>query len=392
MNIHQTKETLNFIKNVIEQGFESTERLWRFISEFAERYRKEEEKLPYHINLIDELHADENAHSRILAKLLRQEMPKGEFEILKSFIQYLKEKSISFGNINIENPEITQETERIDLWVRDRDYAIVIENKIHWAPDQDKQLARYIDSTKKEFKEEQIYVIYLSPTYDKEPDEQTWGKYKETFKDRYLHLSFREDILSWLTNKVLPNVRLKDKFLSSALEQYIDHLEGKFDLRTINNNINMDIQEFIKQELGLNESPQNNIAKIIAKQEEIKKVNNQLQLLKDSAEKEIFQDWQMFFKKNYPDCQEITTGGVGLVIPIKNTEVRVVASIDGQQLYCQVDTQHLEDEKLPQEVIEKVGNLLPRKSGNNTIWKYLPRYAYDETYELMIKVIKILIN
>ena len=34
-------------------------------------YKRESEKSPYHINIIDELHANENAHTRILIKLLQ---------------------------------------------------------------------------------------------------------------------------------------------------------------------------------------------------------------------------------------------------------------------------------------------------------------------------------
>ena len=383
-------------EKVIVGEFDSTKDIFCFISVFMENYRKAKVKLPYHINLIDELHANENAHSRILAKLLQQKTAYGKFEIFESFIQFLKEKSASFEKIDIKNPDITQEIERIDVWIKDEDYAIIVENKIQGANDQAEQLARYIDSSKgKGFRDEQIYVIYLSRTYDKMPDEQTWGNYEKQFEERYLNLSFREDILSWLTDKVLPNVRIKDKFLSSSLEQYIDHLEGMFDLRKTNNHLNMELQEFIKKELGLNGNPQEDIAKLAAKQEEINKVNNQLQSLIDKAENEIFQEWKIFLKKNYPGYKQIDGAGAGLIIPIKNTEVQVTASIVSQQFYCQADTRHLKDkdEKLPQEVIEKVGNLLPRKGGSNAIWAgFFPRYAYEKTFDLLLKVINSLLN
>ena len=196
---------IDFINRAIALELDNTKELLRFIPAFMENHRKAEAKLPYHINLIDELRADENAHSRILAKLLQQKTPYGKFEILESLIRYIKEKSVSFGNIRIENPAITQETERIDLWVKDKNYAIIVENKVHWASDQWEQLSRYIDRTKESgFKEEQIYVVYLSPTYDKLPDDQTWGGYREKFADRFINLSFRDDILTWLSERVLP--------------------------------------------------------------------------------------------------------------------------------------------------------------------------------------------
>ena len=40
------------------------------LKKFQDIYKAEIEKLPFHFNVIDELHADENAHSRILQKIL----------------------------------------------------------------------------------------------------------------------------------------------------------------------------------------------------------------------------------------------------------------------------------------------------------------------------------
>jgi hypothetical protein len=220
-------------------------------------YDEEMSKLPYHMNLIDELRvrANENAHSRILEKLLKQKTHNGEYEILTNFIDYLKSKKASFAAITIEKPQITQEKQRIDLWIRDNAYAIIIENKVHWASDQYKQLERYIDITKCNNKsDEQIFVVYLSPTYAKDPDEESWGRYfdSDIYKSRYLKLSFREDILTWLKENVLPNIRMKDVYLRSAIEQYIDHLEGIFSLRTINNNqMNMKLKKIIEEKLKL---------------------------------------------------------------------------------------------------------------------------------------------
>ena len=80
---------------------------------------KTRRSLPYNINVIDELHANENAHSRILCKLLQFRDIEGRYRILESFIQYLAQSVPSFGKIKIERPLITQEEKRIDLWIRD---------------------------------------------------------------------------------------------------------------------------------------------------------------------------------------------------------------------------------------------------------------------------------
>ncbi|MDR2027270.1 MAG: PD-(D/E)XK nuclease family protein, partial [Prevotellaceae bacterium] len=245
------------------------------------------------------------------------------------------------------------------------------------------------------FREKQIYVVYLPPVYDKDPDMQSWGKYfdSEIFSERYLKLSFRDDILPWLKDCVLPDVKIKDVYMRSAVEQYIDHLEGIFELRKINKITNMELQKFIKKELGLNGNPQGNIAILTAKQEELNKLDNQLQLLKDSAEREIFLEWQTFLSKNYsgyePVAEEVRAG---LIMPADSTTVRVSVSIDGDQLYCQIDMSHLDVEEkiLPESVREKAGDLLPKKNKYGEIWKYFPRYAYTEVFNRLKEVIEVL--
>ena len=391
------KNTLDFVNKAMNQEQEEYKSLFAFFRQYMALHQKEDERLPYHINVIDELHANENAHSRILAKLLQQKTPQNRFEILESFLEYLTEqKSASFYNLKIENPIITQETERIDLWVRDDTYAIIIENKIHYASDQERQLERYIEKTLENgFCNERIFVVYLSPRYE-EPDIQSWGKYKKEFQERYLNLSFNKDILFWLKEKVLPNIKLKDVFLRSAIEQYIDHLEGIFDLRTINNKRKMELRDFIKQELGLNGTPAENIAKLLTKQEEINKVSNQIGLLINEMQKEsdtpFFREWQKELSVRFPDLQSVYEESIrmGFIVPIDNsTSVRVSISFD-DQLYCQIDMDIFDNQNLPDSIREKTKYLLPRKNSNKQFWKYFDRYDYDGVFKCFKEVMKVL--
>lgn len=146
-------------------------------------------------------------------------------------MEFVKTKKNSF-QFQIKNPKITSEKERIDVCIEDENYAIIIENKIHNARDQDNQIDRYIDKLKNRKKEENIFVIYLTRDDYKDPENHSFT-YKENFENRYINLNYKVDILSWLKENVLPNVRNKDVFLKSSLEQYIDHLEGMFYLRKI---------------------------------------------------------------------------------------------------------------------------------------------------------------
>ena len=207
-------------------------------------------QLPYNINVIDELHADENAHSRILCKLLQYRDTQKHYRILESLLNYIPDNKgkASFGDIHIQEPVITQEEERIDLWIRDKKggYVIIFENKVKGANDQDSQLMRYIEKTKdKGFKEEQIFIIYM-PADTHEPDENSWGEYKEMFQERYVNLSYEKDILPWLKEDVLLHCTIKEVQLVAALRQYIDHLEGLFGLRdSQKKQYNMTIQKLL---------------------------------------------------------------------------------------------------------------------------------------------------
>ncbi len=387
----------------IQKEQETYKDFFVFLQQYKEAYKKIKEKIPYHINVIDELYADENAHSRILAKLLQQKTPHNRYEIFESFIEYIKTecKLDSFGNISIEKPVITQETERIDLWIRDKEYAIIIENKIHYAVDQEKQLERYIKKTLDEgFNIKNIFVIYLSPRGE-DPSDQSWGKYKEELKERYLNLSFEVDILKWLNEKVLPNLKLKDVFLRSAIEQYIDHLNGIFGLREENKIINMELKNFIKKEFKLSDNliEIENINKLLNKRKEIDKLNNQISSLINEItyelDKSFFEKSKIDLYKKYPDLKLVyeECKRVGFIVPIEDsTFVRISISIDRtvNNLYCQIDMQidGVNNQPLPDSIINKVKDLLPKKFKNNEIFKYFDRYKYNEVYDCFINVMK----
>lgn len=227
------------------EGFKKVLKIARDINNFIAE--KEKTQL-YNINVIDELHANENAHSRILRKLLQYQDSFNRYRILESLIHYISllEGKTEFANIKIQSPTITQETERIDLWVRDTKtkYSIIFENKIKGAIDQDNQLARYILKTiNQNFDEKNIFIVYLSAD-EKKPADYSWKyegqNYESKFKNRYVNLSFKLHILPWLKEEILPNCIIKEELLISAIKQYIDHLEGLFWMRPSQKKIIMD--------------------------------------------------------------------------------------------------------------------------------------------------------
>ncbi len=199
---------------------------------FAAYYQSLKDNGPYHINVIDELHANENAHTRILVSLLKCKIG-DSYSILQSFSRLIPDFEES--NIRFINPTIEFNSENIDALIEEpRQYAIIIENKIHDAVDQDRQIERYVDTAISHgISKNNIWVIYLTRDGTKVVADYSLTAYaKSILENRFIPLNYREHILPWLKDSVLPNCPPKEEWLISALQQYVDHLEGLFESRT----------------------------------------------------------------------------------------------------------------------------------------------------------------
>jgi len=319
-------ETYNYCEQILTQYDKScSEELYsnfQLIDEFAKQYHLLRLRLPYHINLIDELHVNENANSRILASFLLYDCG-DNYPLLESFINYCA----SDWNIEISHPYVTSEQMRIDLLVRENGkYAIIFENKIYEAILQKNQIARYIKKLRQEgFNDEQIYVVFLPP-YEYEPDNCSWHepqdccdscdrtvckigsnpKIREHFKDRFKIVTFRDDIISWLKEEVVPNCKQKEVYLYTAAMQYLDYLEGYFDLRTINKKMNMELKEFLFEKLLLNNlSDEERLEIINKKTEEINRLLNQMNSIKDEINNKLIKQDVESWKSYSSKIQEI---------------------------------------------------------------------------------------
>ena len=93
----QMRNALNFSNSFVTEDKVNMHILLQFLIEFKEIYEREKVHLPYHINLIDELHANENAHSRIFAKLLRYK-EHNKYPFLEKFLKFLSHHPFSKYN------------------------------------------------------------------------------------------------------------------------------------------------------------------------------------------------------------------------------------------------------------------------------------------------------
>lgn len=162
-------EVINFISNLEKEN----------IKRYKDILEKQGDKLNFNIfDIITDKWKRENFHSEILKFLLENYE-----EFFDNFLELIKIKDKK----EYSNAEITNEEARIDILIKSEKKAIIVENKINWAPDQNEQLAKYYKKVKDEYKKEVEKIVYIVPSKDKNPDEQTFGKdekIKKEIKDR----------------------------------------------------------------------------------------------------------------------------------------------------------------------------------------------------------------
>lgn len=316
------------------------DRVCSFTNNYIKIYDKWKKQLPYHINIVDLLHADENAHTKMLLKLL-QYPDNDKYPILSSFLNIIREKcSIP----EVGSPKFQCNKESIDGVISEvGKYAIIIENKIHGAVDQNTQIERYIETVKaKGFNNDQIYVIYLTRDGYKEiQDYSLTDKAKETLgmhddeTGRFLTFNYRSHILPWLEQKVLPEIKLKEEHLVTTVKQYIDHLEGMFNIRKINNAMNMELQDYLKKEIGCTGDSESDFEAIQNKFNDVQKVLNQLGTLKGDTINQCFEIWRDNLKRDY-SMYEIINGNqsqLGIKFTYQGKKFSILIEANSSSLY-----------------------------------------------------------
>lgn len=371
-----------------------------FCNEFMGVYNKEKEKLPYHINLLEILWANENAHSRILTELLKQNNGK-RFEVLESFVAYLvRLKTGTNFTFKFKNPVITAEKDRIDTLIVDKTHALIIENKIHDAEDQEGQLARYILKVISQgINKDNIFVLYLTRDGSKRPEEQTWqfdGNYfQDDFIPRFIEISYKNHILPWVKDDLLPNCKPKDVFLKSTLEQYIDYFEGLFLKRKTQSNMKKELKGHITLALKLNGTLEENNAILESKVKELQTTQDQLNELIEENNQEYWEIWLNDLKKDFPNEKVIderneTEKNKNIGVELKKYKLKLIIEQDGKSIYFGIRKNHT----INQDAFNDLKQILVDFSENDWWfgWKYITSYKdlYSEFKTLIEKVKKAL--
>ena len=230
------------------EDLEPTRALLGLVGKYHSKREEKLGELPFRYNVLEEVRVNENAHTRLLMRLLEYT------PALLSFLAWL-EKKYTFHAPKVDKPKITAEKHRIDgLIQEERKYAIIIENKVCGAVEQEGQLGRYIDKCRELlYDQSSIYILYLFNRPGNDPSPQTWGKYKaENFEGRYLVLSYKQDIIPWLKTflKKHKGTEEKTKVLREGVAQYLDYLRLLFKIDRYTT-MKSELTQFLENELKL---------------------------------------------------------------------------------------------------------------------------------------------
>lgn len=177
------------------------------------------------INFIDCVNPDENAHTRILIELLNFDNKRYAENFIRKFLgDYIKgDDNIKIINIEYNKSHLDG---FIEFSVNDENKKLIIENKIKWAVDQDRQLERYVSE-----------VFYVDKNFlIKIEDEQTNNiidnkidcdkETKNTLKKSMLNKNKRELELLCLIDKFNDNKEIKS-LLENEEQEYKKGLDDE---------------------------------------------------------------------------------------------------------------------------------------------------------------------
>lgn len=201
--------------------------------ELVDAFRREGETL----NVLGFGCFNENAHTSILAALLRHR--DGMF--VRSFLSVVldkPEKDIPDEEFEIRKQKAITSERVPDLVICSKSLFVVVENKVCGAAVGDGQLNDYwnyavseAERLRNQGNECKPYLVYLTLAGGTPANWSFASSKNEDIlsgeRDGQRSCSYREQILDWISHRVLPECRLRERQLISSLEAYVDYLKAK---------------------------------------------------------------------------------------------------------------------------------------------------------------------
>ena len=272
------------------------EELWALLQKFEECWNQQQEKRPFHLNLLDYCRTYENAHTQILLKILHYKDNAG-YPLIDSL---LRKFDVQWCNTN---PKIEFNKDFIDGYLSDGTCAIIIENKINNAVDQVHQIENYVNKVKERgFELEKIYVFYLTRDGSKQVSQISCpDSLRDALGKRFVEINYRDHILPWLKGDALPRCKVKDEIFISALKQYVDYLEGMLMLRNGEKEMDKVIVEYLKSVMLFEDGSWNHYKMVCKKKERLLKLNDYLDIIIHEVKNKIVLATEAYWKNVFGD-------------------------------------------------------------------------------------------
>lgn len=237
----------------------------RLLSAYEKIISKYESLKPWIFNILEEIHANENDHTRIFVKLLQYE-ENDKYPFLEEFISRLNSKmKASYKISGVESPKVLNQKDYIDCCILNKckNEAIIIENKIEGAHDRPNQLRNYFNKIQKKqnISEEKIFIVYLTADGNQIVSENSFtddlktkiGFINEVDTGRYIAINYRDDILPMLEEIKNKNI-LKNEISKAGLTQYVDYLISRFRIRECEREYYYKMKEDLLQAINISKT------------------------------------------------------------------------------------------------------------------------------------------
>lgn len=213
------------------------------VAEGIERKRGQVSNRQNPYNVFTAWKMSENDHTKIFLALMRYQNAEGRYMLLNSFLNRFakgRDKMIHYQNISnvniLFNPRYKNDTANsfidglIIFTANGRRIAVIVENKIYDAPDQPKQILRYINHITEDegIDVNNVWVFYMTGDGSKEVDAKSYGGNGEDngadIGRRFVPLAYNSDIINWLKNDIL-EARSYPEALTCVVRAYVESLE-----------------------------------------------------------------------------------------------------------------------------------------------------------------------
>ncbi len=344
LDLIEFSNSYNALKEIV------IKQLLALVTECDKLKSKSENKPFYQLNLLDIVHTEEPHTSKFLASILNYS-ENGKYIILESFIDkflYLA----GLDKSSVVDPIIAAEKSHVDVRVLDKNFAIIIENKLMNAPFQRNQLGRYIEETHKlGYSYDKIYLVilpqYFNPDLINNIRVSAWkcpsdglsssndnracaylDKYncwcdendhlpcegckdfRPSFKNRTV--AIHSQLSDWLY-EIEQIIEPKQTILRSAIIQFADFTKGLYDLRI--NNIFMDIQKLIKETMFPEDATTLTKWDILyEKVKELSEIQSAVSAMKLQLSKDLIDEWYHELKPEFDLLQREVQKSFGINI------------------------------------------------------------------------------